>query len=151
MGNLPRRWTRYAQPENTFHISNSDDSLYQRAMADALTHVSGGSYNMAAWLSNSKPIGYGLNQLSSPALLKSDLYPEVCGLHAELSLWSNYKEFLSGGTVAIGGWVAKSSNPMSNTLPCTYCATILHQAGVRWVIASLNAEQIKVRPEMLCI
>lgn len=143
------RYTRYKRPQIHRHVSSKDISLLHLADQQASTHNSGGSYDMVALLAKSKPVAFGFNSLSNPAILKSSIYPEMCGMHAELDLWRQCPEDMKGGSVYVAGRATKSTNMMANTTPCVYCAAILTLAGVRHIICYSDNNVIKTAPQRL--
>lgn len=143
------RWTRYAIPDGgIIRPSRKDIDVLSNAFNFVRNHDSGGSYSMAAVLRKSKPKAVGFNSLYSPAILKNDIYPELCGVHAELNLWMQYPD-MTGCTVYITGVISKSRNLMSNTIPCIYCAAILEASGARYVVCYMDNKIIKVRTNQL--
>lgn len=142
------RWTRYADPQSVIKPSRKDIETLSKSFGLVRDHDSGGSYSMAAVLRKSKPKAVGYNSLFSPAVLKNDTYPELCGVHAELNLWMQYPD-MGGATVYITGVISKSRNLMTNTMPCIYCASLMQAAGARYVVCYVDSKIIKVRTSEL--
>lgn len=142
------RLTRYSNVDEHLTVYKSDKRYYDVALGLARLHSSGGTYNMACVWNKGQWRETGYNRLDSPAHLKSDIYPEPCGIHAELNLWTKYKR-LRGGTVYVAGILDTSRSTMSNTQPCVYCAALLQSSGVRNAVYMLNGVLVKSRVEGL--
>lgn len=71
----------------------------------------------------------GCNKPNSPAVLKTDLYPEYSGRHAEMHVWLNAARegvVLNGGTLyVIGVRKNRRRTMMSNTRPCGSCRELI--------------------------
>lgn len=114
----------------------------------ALEHNSGGSYNMfAIWVKGSQ-VKIGKNALKRAAKAESELYPEICGFHAELDLYRQHPE-MRGGTLYVAGRKNRSNAIMLNTKPCEYCSALLAGTRVNWVVYLKNGIFVKNRIDSL--
>jgi hypothetical protein len=121
-------------------------TVKDRKMIDLLTDIARShdpgypsSYSMVAVLTKGKRRIFGFNKLKSPALLKNDIYPEICGIHAELHIWHQVKTNsidIRNGTLYVSGVANNNLNArMTNTSPCKYCSTLLNDMNVKTVVS----------------
>lgn len=130
-------------------MSVKDARIFHRAQELAYDHRSGGQWNMVAiWRKGGRHF-YGFNRLDRPAAPISDIYPEICGQHAELDLYRKHPENLGGGTVYVAGAHDSSGTLIESTRPCKYCAAILDASNVRFVVYRQDGYLIKARPKDL--
>lgn len=130
------------KPTGLLIPTDSEVDTLLRLGFDAMDHDSGGSYNVLAKWQKGAHVVIGKNKLKRSANTLSDEYPSICGVHAELDLFSNAKT-LKGGTVYVAGARASGSY-MSTTKPCIYCSAILKASKVRHVVYWQNDEPTKV-------
>ena len=97
---------------------------------------------LARWVKGSRS-AIGKNRLNRPAATVTDVYPDICGIHAELNLFHNSS--FRGGTVYIAGAKQRSGTTMLNTHPCEYCMAIMIAAGVRSVVFYKEGIPSKIR------
>lgn len=126
-------------------LSSADQKHFAAAQRAVMNHDSGGSYSMiASWRGKGSARAAGFNSLQRCSKVERASYPEVCGMHAELDLYLRF-DHLDGGTVAVAG-VKRNGRVMANTRPCAYCAAILTQMGVDWVLYRSDEAVVKSRP-----
>lgn len=129
-------------------VSNSDRELLLYSNSLSKAHTSGGSYNMVAvWAKGSRRV-IGTNSVGRLAETIGGPYPPMTGVHAELDLVHKPPHGLSRGTVYIGGWLS-TGNKMARTQPCIYCAEMLVQARVKYVVFSIDQYIMKFSPNSL--
>lgn len=145
------RNARYCHTKFPFDkLSNADAAKFQHLSKLALQHDSNGSYSMAAGLYKPKFVAVGFNQLNSPSITKHSAYPDHCQLHAELALWDSVDiKAFKNSIVVIHGVVSHNRNPMTNTIPCRYCAALLISCKVKRVICTYKGEPISIKPQHL--
>lgn len=104
------------------------------SIADGITHSSGTGRDIVAVAVKGSKWAMGKNYLTREARSMSDLYPDGCGVHAELDLWHSGVS-LGRSTVYVAGIAENSGNALQSTMPCCYCSAILFQANVKKVVA----------------
>lgn len=137
-------------PESTT-LYRADELLLERAQFLANEHCSEGAFDMAAvWTKNSMH-RVGFNYLKVPASLRRPEYPHDAGTHAELDLYRHIglSDRPLTGTIAIAGKKSRNGAQMNNTRPCAYCAALLHECGIRWVVYRENGEIFKNKVALL--
>lgn len=91
----------------------------------------------------------GRNSLYRNASTLADHYPDICGVHAELDLWRMCGRMMRGGTLYVAGRKAKNGSIMGTTKPCEYCAALLSQTRLNFVVFLDQGEFVKCKPKDL--
>ncbi|RME11189.1 MAG: hypothetical protein D6816_02470 [Bacteroidetes bacterium] len=128
--------------------SCKDELNYSQALYRASNHESGGTYNMCATIAKNSSRVIGYNSLSELAFLKSDVYPEFCGIHAELDAFisatrSNLN--IDNSTIYIAG-TNSNKKELDTTVPCFACMRLITQLSrISWIVCNYNGDTIKFR------
>lgn len=142
MTNVMDRHGHHSKIPDELHTPTKKQyGLLADVQSDVYHHNSGGSFNMMAVWNKGSVWATGKNDLYRSASNFSDIYPEMCGIHAELDIQRNNN--IKGGTIYIAGYHESSGSPLANTRPCRYCATILDLEKVRWVVYYSNGVAVK--------
>ncbi len=130
-------------------LTKRDQFLITMAIDLAGNHSSGGSYNMVALWAKGSNIRIGYNELYRQANRTSQIYPEICGTHAELDLYRRMGADMRGGRLYVGGRKQSNNAIMMNTKPCVYCAQLLSTTKTNWIIYIDNTTFTKNKVEDL--
>lgn len=137
------------RPSQTSTLSNREVRILNQLQQIAIDHQSGGSFNMVCVAVKGNGRMYGFNKLKRKATTIDESYPELAGQHAELDVYSRYRDALRGTTVFVAGSHAKNGNPLSTTRCCKYCSAILDAAEVKAVIYLQDSIPVKTSPKQL--
>jgi len=90
----------------------------------------------------------GKNDLIRPATTMNASYPDIAGVHCELSCYYKNPQ-MRGGTIYVAGRKASSSSIMMNSRPCRYCAALLQSTRTNWIVFVQEGTFVKARIEDL--
>lgn len=134
----------YFENISSHEISKRDTRIVTKMLKELSSHSSGGTFDfISLWRKGSKQIT-GFNTIKRHARPYSNIYPDFCGVHAELDVIKQSDKIdmtLNGGTMYVVGVSSRSSNTLLNTLPCAACARMLaDNTNINYIVCYFNGK-----------